>query len=110
MKHVCDGLKLDRDELLAVIKGLHAAKRWRDSAPYLAELIQRFPAGADAARIKLAQICVVELNRPAKALELLAEVDLQRLPELQAAFAKKITSKAEQMQAEGTYELDADAW
>ena len=76
----------------------------------MAELVDRFPEGADLVRIKLAQICVVELNRPGKALELLAAVDAARVPAPQLALAKKIAAKARQMQMEGVYELDTDAW
>jgi hypothetical protein len=89
---------------------LHGTGRWRDSAPFLAELIRRFPDGADAARIKLAHICVVELNRPAKALELLADTDTQKLPPSQATLVTRITAKARQMQSEGVLELDTDGW
>jgi membrane associated rhomboid family serine protease len=110
MKHVGDGLALDRNELLAVTKGLQSAGRWSESAPYMAELIRRFPDGADLVRIKLAQLCVVELNRPGKALELLAEVDAARVPAPQLALAKKIAAKARQMQAAGEIEIDSDEW
>jgi membrane associated rhomboid family serine protease len=110
MKSVGGGLTLDRDELAAVVKGLHVAGRWSDSAPYMAELIRRFPDGADLVRIKLAQICVVELNRPGKALDLLTQVDVRRVPAPQIALARKIAAKAKQMQADGEYELDTDSW
>ena len=78
MKQVGGGIVLERDELLAVIKCLQAASHWSDSAPFMAELIARFPDGADLVRIKLAQICLVELKRPGKALEILADVDAAR--------------------------------
>jgi membrane associated rhomboid family serine protease len=110
MRDVRGGLTLDRGELLTIIKGLHAASRWTDSAPFMADLIERFPDGADLVRVKLAQICVVELQRPGKALELLAKVDAARLPGPQLALAKKIAAKARQMQAEGVFELDTDTW
>jgi membrane associated rhomboid family serine protease len=110
MKEVGGGLTLDRNELILVIKGLHAAGRWSDSAPLMAELIDRFPENADLARVKLAQICVVELNRPGKALDLLKCVDAARLPAPQLALAKKVAAKARQMQTEGDYELDTNTW
>lgn len=110
MKHIGGGLELDRNELLAVTKGLQAAGRWSESAPYMAELIHRFPDGADLVRIKLAQICVVELNRPAKALDLLAEVNAASVPGPQITMAKKIAAKARQMQAAGEIEIDSDDW
>jgi hypothetical protein len=110
MKDVGPGLTLDRNELLAIIQGLQAAKRWQDSAPCMAEFIDRFPEQADAMRIKLAQICVVELQRPGKALDLLAHVDQSKLTEQHAKLAKRIAIKAHAMQSEGVVELDLDTW
>lgn len=110
MRHVGGGITLDRGELLALIKHLHSHSRWSDSAPFLAELVRRFPEGADAARVKLAQICIVELNRPSAALELLQATNAARLPAPQAALAKKLAAKAEQMLADGEVELDTEAW
>jgi membrane associated rhomboid family serine protease len=110
MKSTGGGLALGRDELLAVIKGLHSAKKWSESAPYMAEFIAKFPQQADAMRIKLAQICVVELQRPAKALELLREIKATKLNEQTAALAKRVAAKARQMQLEGAVELDTEAW
>ena len=79
MKNVGDGLKLDRQELITVVQWLHTSQRWADSAPLMAEYIARFPGQADAMRIKLAQICIVELQRPAKSLELLSPVNVKAL-------------------------------
>jgi hypothetical protein len=110
MKGVGAGLTLDRNELLAMIQGLHAAKRWHDSAPHMAEFIARFSDQADAMRIKLAHICVVELQRPGKALDLLAHVDKSRLSEPHTKLAKRIAGKAHAMQSEGIVELDVDTW
>jgi membrane associated rhomboid family serine protease len=110
MKQVGGGWTLARGELLALIKFLHAEKRWKDSAPLMAEFIDRFPDQAEAVRVKLAQICVVELERPGKALDLLAAIDIKKLPAEQARLAQRITAKAKQMQDEGTVEFDTDAW
>jgi len=76
----------------------------------MAEYIARFPEHAVGVRILLAQICVMELQRPAKAIELLARVESQRLTEKQAALVKRIRAKANQMSQEGDVELDVEAW
>jgi membrane associated rhomboid family serine protease len=110
MTDVGGGLKLDRGQLLAVIKWLHGEKRWADSASFMADLIARFPEQSDAARIKLAQICVVELGRPGKALELLAAVEMAKLSDDSKSLLKRIAARAKQMQAEGVVELDVDTW
>jgi hypothetical protein len=110
MKEAGSTISLTREELLKVVQALHAAKRWQDSAPYMAEFIERFPEQADPMRIKLAQICVVELQRPGKALDLLADVDQSKLPEQHATLAKRITAKAHALEAEGVVELDVETW
>jgi membrane associated rhomboid family serine protease len=109
MKNVGGGLKLDRQELITVVQSLHTAQRWADSAPLMAEYIARFPGQADAMRIKLAQICIVELQRPAKALELLSWVDVKSLAEKQASL-HRIRAKAKQMQLQGVVELEVETW
>jgi membrane associated rhomboid family serine protease len=110
MKHVRDAVIPARSDWLTMIQWYHSQKRWADSAPYMANYIDDFPQQADAVRIKLAQICVVELQRPGKALDLLAEVDADKLPEKQATLVKRIQAKALQMQEEGVVELDLDTW
>jgi membrane associated rhomboid family serine protease len=110
MRGVRGGVKLERAELLAIIQGLHAEKRWKDSAHYMAEYIARFPEHALAVQILLAQICVMELQRPAKAIELLGRIESGRLTEKQAALVKRIRAKASQMSQEGDVELDVETW
>ena len=110
MKESGSSISLTRDELLKIIQALHAAKRWQDSAPYMAEFIERFPDQADAMRIKLAQICVVELQRPGKAFDLLSDVDKSKLTEQHGKLVERITAKAHALEAEGVVELDVETW
>ena len=109
MLQVGDGMRLDRDDLVAVVKGLHQQQEWAASAAFMQELISRFPEGADPARIKLAQICVTELQKPARALELLDEVDFAAQTDDKRTLAKKIARRAKQLQADGVYELEDEA-
>jgi membrane associated rhomboid family serine protease len=110
MKDVGSGLQLERNQLAALIKWLHTEKRWKDSTSLMAELVERFPENADPVRIKLAQICVVELDRPGKALDLLSEIHFTALPEPQQKLARQVSAKARQMQSEGVIEFDVDRW
>lgn len=109
MLQVGDGLKLNRDQLSAVIRGLHQRQEWSSSAAFMQEFLARFPQRADPMRLKLAQICVLELQKPARALELLTEIDFSMQPPEKRTLAKKIARRAKQMQAEGVYELDDDS-
>lgn len=110
LRGVGGGLTIERNEMLAVIQFLHTQQRWKDSAPFMAEYIVRYPEHAEAVRIKLAQICVVELQRPEKALEILRPVNVKKLPEKQATLVKRIRAKAEQLRSEGVVELDVETW
>ena len=110
MKGVRGGIVPGRNDWLAMIQALHQEKRWAESAPLMAKCIDAFPSGADAMRIKLAQICVVELQRPARALDLLGRVDAKSLPPNHAELVKKIKAKAFALQSEGIVELDDEAW
>jgi len=110
MKGVGGGIKPDRSELLSIIQFLHGAKHWKESAPFMANFIAAYPEQADLLRIKLAQICVVELQRPAKAIELLNAVNAKKLTPEQAALVKRIRAKAEEAQQSGVLELDAETW
>ena len=76
----------------------------------MAELIDRFPAESQMVQIKLAQICVVELQKPGRAIELLQGLNLRELPEKTLGLVKKIALRAKQMQAAGVVELDDDQW
>ena len=110
MAGVREGLALEATHLAAMIKGLHAEQKWRESAPLMADLIERSPTHSDGVRLKLAQICVVELGRPGRALELIAALDAGNLDEAHRGLAKKIVARARQMQAEGHVELDDGGW
>lgn len=103
-------VELPPGDLARLVAGLHKEHRWAESAPLMAEFIHAAPEQSDPMRVKLAQICVVELSRPGRALELLSRVDLAKLPAAGQQLAKKVTRRAQAMQAEGVVELDDDRW
>lgn len=103
-------LELDRKELAALITALHKKRLWRDSAPLMADYLSRFSERADDVRLKLAQICLLELERPLRALELLQEVDANGLSADRRKLWKKLVIHAKRMHADGTFELDDESW
>jgi hypothetical protein len=110
MKGVRGGIVPERNDWLVMIQALHHEKRWAESAPLMAKCIEQFPDGTEAMRIKLAQICVVELQRPGRALDLLDRINVKTLPPAHVELIKKIKAKALALQSEGTVELDDEAW
>ena len=103
-------LETNRQDLLALIAGLQKEKLWVESAPVMAELLDRFPEGSEGVRIKLAQVCLVELDKPGKALELIGPLDGARLSPQLAAARDKLRAVAQRKVGEGELEVDDAAW
>jgi len=103
-------LELERKDLVKLVTALHKQKLWAESAPIMAELIERFPTDTQGARLKLAQICLVELEKPARALELLAGLGGAKLPPPHDALRDKIRAVAQRKVNEGAIEVDDAAW
>ena len=110
LRHHEGAFELDRNELIALIRGLHDRKEWELSAPFMHQLVTRFPEGTESVALKLAQICVTAIEKPARALEVLGTTNLAKLSPEKQQLAKKIAHKAHQLQAEGVYELDDESW
>jgi membrane associated rhomboid family serine protease len=109
-RHRKISLETDRNDLLALIAGLQKEKLWTESAPVMAELLERFPEGSQAVRIKLAQVCLVELAKPGKALELIAPLAGAPLTPQLAAARDKLRAVAQRKMSEGELEVDDAAW
>jgi membrane associated rhomboid family serine protease len=103
-------LETDRRDLLALIAGLQKEKLWTESAPVMAELLERFPEGSEAVRIKLAQVCLVELDKPGKAIELIKSLDGATLPSQLATARDKVRAVAQRKLNEGELEVDDAVW
>lgn len=99
-------LELNRQEQFKLIAGLDKHKQWADSAPLMTKYLEEFPEGSEAVRLRLAQICLVELQRPARTLELLGTLDTTKLTENQNLLRKKLSAVAKKQIEEGEVELD----
>lgn len=103
-------LEISREQLLAMIVGLHKKEEWAASAPVMAELLERFPEDSQAVRLKLAQICLMELEKPNRALELLKPLDRNTLAEAHQKLFQKIVVAAKHQIDQGVVEIDTDEW
>lgn len=103
-------LKLSREELLGLIVGLHHNAQWKDSAPLMAEFLEKFPDQSEAVRLKLAQICLVELERPSKALELLEPLIHGKLSAENKKLRRKLLALAQKQIADGALEFEEESW
>jgi hypothetical protein len=97
---------LSRQEQFKMIAGLDQHRQWKDAAPLMAAFVEQFPEGSEAVRLRLAQICLVELERPARTLELLGALSSKQLNEKQQLLCKQLTKVASQQIEDGAVELD----
>lgn len=104
-------LQLDDELLIRLTQALHEADQWGESAPYMAKMIDRFPDRADLLRLKLAQVCVVELQRPGRALDLLSRINKTNISEEDNLLRRAIRHKAQQLQQDDLLvEIDDEEW
>lgn len=106
MSDMGNPLELSRKELLALIVALHKQREWTESVPVMRDFLEQFPEDSANVRLKLAQICIVELERPAKALELLEEVTLSELAPQQQKMLAKLRAGAHHQIESGVLEVD----
>src|SRR5690606_19977694 len=99
-------VELSQKEQFKLIAGLDQHKHWADAAPLMASYIEQFPEGSEAVRLRLAQICLVELERPARTLELLEPIAMAQLNDKQQLLHRQMTKVANQRIEEGAMELD----
>ena len=99
-------VELDRRMQMKLIAGLDQHKHWADAAPLMATFIDEFPENSSAVRLRLAQICLLELERPARTLELLQPLAFRELNEKQQLFCRQLAKIARHRIAEGVVELD----
>lgn len=106
-RQVTDWL-LPEADLVCLIRGLHQENLWAESVPVMEEYLSRYSQNAAPVRLKLAQILLMECNRPARAMKVLAKIDAQALDGSQRDFLQKLRSKAKQLRNEDVYEIADD--
>jgi membrane associated rhomboid family serine protease len=99
-------VELSQKEQFKLIAGLDQHKQWADAAPLMASYLEDFPEASEAVRLRLAQICLVELERPQRTLELLEMLGQAQLNEKQQLLHKQLVKVAKQRIEDGAMELD----
>jgi membrane associated rhomboid family serine protease len=101
---------LPEPDLLGLIRAFHQKKLWVESMPAMAEYLSRYAEKSSLVRLKLAQILVVEANRPWQALKVLAKLDLSSLDSAQQELFKRLQAKARKLHEEDPYEVADEDW
>jgi hypothetical protein len=97
-----------QSDLYSMIKALHAKGAEVESVPLLRDHCRNHPQESPKVRLKLAQILMSKLDRPAAALRVLEDASAGRLtPDLEQT-RQKLVLRAQRMREEGVIEVEGD--
>ncbi len=97
---------LSETHLKRLANGLIRANAVDESEIALEEYVERFPDSAAWARLKLAQILLVERAQPNAAMQSLKLIRLSQLPEDQQMLAKKVATEAKRQVRSGIVDAE----
>ena len=96
---------LTRDDLHELIKLLLADEQTAAAIPILEEFLIRFPEDSTRHRLKLVELHLKRPYRPREAKRVLTVIPLDQLREQERRHAEKLSSRIDQMIADGVYEI-----
>lgn len=103
-------LKMQPNQLYEVIRLMHAGKRWRDSISYMRQYIEQGNSNAALLQLKLAQIYLVEFERPKLTLQALQTLETMTSASTlsldQQNLKRKLAARAQQLIREGHLEVN----
>lgn len=104
------GWEIGQRELQTIIRDYHRRKMWSQSVPAMVEYLHRFHDREIPLRLKLAQILVLEQQRPAQAIQVLSKLNEALLDDESAQMVHKIRQKALALQKSGIPEPPPENW
>ena len=93
-------------ERLDLVKALAAAQEWEDAAGVMQAYLDESMLPSPRIRLKLAEVLIRRLERPAAGLKTLQDVPESDLPAPLAEGRRKLVAIAERLREDGTLELD----
>jgi membrane associated rhomboid family serine protease len=97
-----------REQLLAIIKELHAQKGLAASVPAMRAFCRHYPEGADRMRLKLAAVLLRNLSRPTEARRQLTQIAVNNLEERHRAVWHQLDEESTRMIEDGVLEVEED--
>ncbi len=110
MSQTLDGFGLAEDDSLKLIAALNKEHAWNESVEQMVAHLARFPEKSSRVRLKLGQLLVRELNRPAQGLRVLSKLESGDLPASLDPLRRQLMAEATQHQEQGAVELAGEDW
>jgi hypothetical protein len=93
-----------------LIQALIDQNYWGEAAHVMRDYGQTVPEPSPRVQLKLAQILIQKLSRPAQGLSVLQAIPSGALPEKLEPVRTQLTEQAQQMREEGELELQDELW
>ncbi|HEX5442550.1 MAG TPA: rhomboid family intramembrane serine protease [Pirellulales bacterium] len=110
MSQTLDGFGLAEDDSLKLIAALNKEHAWNESVEQMVAHLAQFPEKSSRVRLKLGQLLVRELNRPAQGLRVLSKLESGDLPASLDSLRRQLMAEATQRQEQGAVELAGEDW
>jgi membrane associated rhomboid family serine protease len=95
-------------EWRSLLELLLEIEAWEDAVVVMRDYLRELPEPAPRVRLKLAQVLIQKMERPAQGLKVLGQIPAGSLPENLEAVRIRLVRRAEALREEGTLELDED--
>ena len=102
--------ELQERDWLDLIEALTEQDRWGDAAYVMRDYLKDVAEPSPRVRLKLAQVLIQKLSRPAQGLKLLQEIPEGPLPAKLDGVRQKLVEQAQHILEEGELELQDEMW
>lgn len=103
-----DGWQPNEPDWRDLVEAALAAQLWEAAVVVMRDYIRGAPTPSPRVRLKLAQVLVQNLGKPAQALKVLGLIPEGSLPEKLETIRRQLQRKAEAVREEGPLEIDED--
>ncbi|MEZ6069508.1 MAG: hypothetical protein R3C10_04365 [Pirellulales bacterium] len=93
-----------------MIGQLHEQEIWEPSLRLMVEYVHRFPHDDVRMRLRLAQVLITKVDRPAQGIRVLAKIPAGSLDAPLEAARRKMLRQAEALRQAGAIELSTEDW
>ena len=93
-----------------LVRKLHEQGVWEPSLPLMVDYLRRYPEGSTRMRLRLAQVLITKVERPAQGIRVLEKLPDGSLDDKLEAARRKLLRQAQILRDSGAMELRTEDW
>ncbi len=103
-----DGWQPGEPDWRDLVEAILAAQFWEAAVVVMRDYVRGIPNPSPRMRLKLAQVLMQNLGKPAQAIKVLGQIPEGSLPDKLETIRRQLQRKAEALREEGPFEIDED--